>query len=349
MDLTEYGFNPRFQALAAEYPELSPARVVSQEKGLYRTISADGEHTAAVSGNLRYRASSALDLPAVGDFVMQSGQGEEAVINEILPRKSVFVRKASGTARTEQVVAANIDTLFLCMSLNNDYNLRRLERYLSVAWDSGAAPVIVLTKTDLCDCLPERISEVEDISVGADIITVSAFDANTAEKLKSYLCGGKTAAFLGSSGVGKSTLINLLLGGSILKTNGLRNDDKGRHTTTHRELIRLACGGMVIDTPGMRELGMWDSSEGVDKAFSEISKLASHCRWRDCTHSGEPGCAVQAALENGLLDAARLNSYKKLTAENNRAEKPAEYLAQKRRKFIEISKTNKKSKRDKRK
>lgn len=228
-----------------------------------------------------------------------TGKGTQAVIHQVLPRKSVFMRKAAGSDRKEQLVATNIDIVFLCMALNQDFNVRRLERYLSIAWDSGAKPVVVLTKSDI----------YEDI-----------------EEILPYLSAGTTAAFLGSSGVGKSTLANRLLREERLATGDIRNDDKGRHTTTHRELLFLPDGGMVIDTPGMRELGMWDAKSGIDRTFSDIEELALQCRFRDCTHTAEPGCAVQKALKNGTLSKERMQSYQKLKTENDYMEHAKSYL-----------------------
>jgi ribosome biogenesis GTPase len=275
------GLMERFSALAAEYPTLSVGRVLLQEKGVYRVVYAYGELSATVSGKFRYEAKIASDYPAVGDFVMfdPNENGGQAVIHHVLSRKSIFIRKASGTSNTEQVVAANVDIVFICMSLNNDFNLRRLERYLSIAWDSGATPVIVLTKADLCDDIADKRSAAESVAVGADIIMISSLEEGGYEAILSYIKTGQTIALIGSSGVGKSTLVNCLLGENRLDTNGLRNDDKGRHTTTHRELFLLPQGGMVIDTPGMRELGMWDAAEGLERTFADIEALALSCRY----------------------------------------------------------------------
>jgi ribosome biogenesis GTPase len=259
-DMTLWGLTERFRALAAEFPSLTVGRVLSQEKGIYRVIHAQGEQSASVSGKYRYEARAVSDYPAVGDFVMlNTGDGSgQAVIHALLPRKSIFVRKAAGTSNSEQVVAANVDLVFICMSLNNDFNLRRLERYLSVAWESGAVPVILLTKADLCEDISEKKAAVSDVAVGVDVLVTSSIKNDGYESIQPYLIAGQTIALIGSSGVGKSTLINCLLGEERMKTNGLRNDDKGRHTTTHRELLLLPGGGIMIDTPGMRELGMWD-------------------------------------------------------------------------------------------
>ena len=332
----------RYVALGAEYPGLALCRVSLQEKGLYHILSAEGEQPATVSGRFQYVAATVSDYPAVGDYVMADlNGGDTAVIHHVLPRKSVFLRRAAGAAKTEQVVAANVDTAFLCMALNNDFNLRRLERYLTVARESGAAPVVLLTKSDLCGDLPEKLAQAESVAAGADIVTVSAMEDEGYNRLADYLVKGETLAFVGSSGVGKSTLINRLLGEDRLRTNGLRNDDKGRHTTTHRELLILPCGAAVIDTPGMRELGIWNASEGITATFADIEALAEKCRFKNCTHSTEPGCAVRAAIERGELSGERLSSYEKLRKENAYSEDAAGYLAGKEEKFRKIAKINK--------
>ena len=256
------------------------------------------------------------DYPAVGDYVMvDTNAGDTAVIHHVLTRKSVFLRKAVGAAIYEQAVAANIDTVFLCMSLNNDFNLRRLERYLSAAWDSGATPVIVLTKSDLCSNLSYMLSAVESVAIGTEVVVTSAKEPNGHEKLMPYITKGKTIAFVGFSGVGKSTLINRLFGEERLETNSLRNDDKGRHTTTHRT--------------------------GIEAAFSDIESIIAECRFGNCSHTGEPGCAVKAALDSGKLTEERWLSYKKLTAESAYSEDAESYLAAKKKKFKEIAKYNK--------
>ena len=343
--MTNFQIPPRYEALAAQYEGLTPCRILLQEKGQYRLLSCEGEQAAAVSGKYQFEATSPSDYPAVGDYVMANlNDGSMAVIHHLLPRTSVFLRKAAGSARHEQVVAANVDILFLCMSLNNDFNLRRLERYLSVAWDSGSTPVIVLTKADLCGDMPVKLAEVESVAYGVDILVTTAMNTDGYEKVLSYVKPGQTVAFIGSSGVGKSTLINRLLGEDILATNGLRSDDKGRHTTTHRELLFLPNGAMVIDTPGMRELGMWDSVGGVEQTFRDIEELASRCRFSNCTHQNEPGCAVKAALRSGELTAERLTSYQKLIQENAYAADSESYLVSKEKKFKEIAKINKHNK-----
>ena len=323
-------------------PSCRVGRVLSQEKRLYRIVTDTGEQRAEVSGKFRFRAETAADYPAVGDFVAaEDNPGGNAIIQAILPRKSVFLRKAAGTGNQEQVVAANVDTVFICMSLNQDFNLRRLERYLAVAWESGASPVIVLTKTDLCPDREGFLAQVEGVAMGADIVFTTSAGEEGYQSLLPYLLPGKTIAAMGSSGVGKSTLINHLLGEARLETNGLRDDDKGRHTTTHRELFLLKNGAMVIDTPGMRELGMWDSAGGLSQTFGDIEELVTACRFRNCTHSGEPGCAIAKALADGTLTEDRWQSYQKLSKETGYAADSESYLVSKEKKFKQIAKINK--------
>ena len=318
------------------------ARVISQEKGIYKIQSGAAVKLAEISGKYRYETQKVSDYPAVGDYVVAAWPEDDsnAVITGLFPRKSCFIRKAAGTGKQEQVVAANIDTVFICMSLNNNFNIRRLERYLSVAYESGAAPVVVLTKSDLCSDAESKILETQDVAPGVDVRAISSLDENY-EAVMPYILPGKTVAFIGSSGVGKSTLINKLTGTDSIATREIGNDDKGRHTTTHRELLQLPNGAFVIDTPGMRELGMWDSGDGIDTAFADIEELSRTCRYADCTHTAEPGCAVLRALADGTLDAARLASYRKLKTENDYAADNSRYLEAKRTKFKEIAKINK--------
>ncbi len=318
------------------------ARVISQEKDLYRICLDDEVKNATVSGRFRYEATVLSDFPTVGDYVVAEWPEDDAnaVIQSLFPRKSFLMRKAAGSGKQEQLVAANIDVIFLCMSLNRDYNLRRLERYLSVAFDSGATPVVVLTKKDLCDDVSGKINEVSSMAIGVEVIAVSNREDEFRELLR-FIRPGQTVAFLGSSGVGKSTLINKLIGREVLSTGALGHEGKGRHTTTRRELFALEGGAFVIDTPGMRELGMWDHDSGIDTAFSDIEELARHCRFSNCGHRTEPGCAVQAALADGSLTAARWESYNKLKKENEYAADGSLYREAKRAKFKEIAKLNK--------
>lgn len=312
--LKKYGLTERFIAEAEGYENLSLARVIAQYKGLYKIITEQGEQLAQVSGALRHQTTDIAMYPAVGDFVMISNQviNEMAIIHNILTRKSVFLRKAVGIKGQAQVIASNIDIVFICMSLNNNFNLNRLERYLSIAWDSGAKPVVILTKADLCENLIEIVKKVEMVSLYSDIITTSIYEDNR-NKLKPYLGQGMTTAFIGSSGVGKSTLINQLLGGALLETKDIGKGDKGKHTTTGRELFPTIYGGVVIDTPGMRELGVENAD--LSKTFEDIEELVKKCRFNDCTHKNEPGCAVQKAIAEELIDQRRFESYLKLKNE----------------------------------
>ena len=314
--LSNLGITEKVVKEASLYKDLILGRVVGQYKDLYKVATKNGETMAEISGKLRYSSGALPDYPAVGDFVMldrEDGFSGNAIIQAILQRKSLFARRAAGTAQEIQVVAANIDTVFICMSLNNDFNLRRLERYLAITWDSGAIPVVVLTKSDLCLDLQTRLSEAESIVAGVDLIVTTSMSEDGYKAITQYIRTGQTVAFLGSSGVGKSTLINRLLGEDFIKTKEIRKDDKGRHTTTNRELILIPTGGAVIDTPGMRELGV--ESANLAKTFSDIDDLASTCRFDDCRHEREPGCAVRQAIQEGLISEGRLASYQKLKKE----------------------------------
>ena len=344
INIKKYGFSESFSNGILQDNQLTPARILSQEKGFYRIISDKGKKLAEVSGKFQFQTTVSSDYPAVGDFVLVNWNesGNSAIIESLLPRKSAFIRKAAGGSQQEQVVAANIDIVFLCMALNNDFNLRRMERYISIAWDSGAMPVVVLTKSDLCDDLEQKLAEVSTIAFGVDVLVTTSTEENGYEELLPFISEGKTIAFIGSSGVGKSTLINRLLGKELLKTNGLRNDDKGRHTSTHRELFLLPSGGMVIDTPGMREFGMWDNDTGIERTFMDIEELAAQCKFRNCTHTNEPGCAIQKALTTGKLEINRWQSYQKLKAENDYMEDKESYMLAKGMREKQISKLIKK-------
>ncbi len=317
IDLKKYGLLPRFEQEAAMYEGLFIARVSEQHRDLYKVICENGEINAEISGKIMHEASGGKDFPAVGDWVMTdrtSDKNGNAIIHRILTRKSVFERKAAGTHTETQIIAANIDVIFICMSLNEDFNLRRLERYLSIALGSASESVIVLTKADLCVDPALKINEVAAISCGADIITCSGISEDGYKSIIPYIEEGKTVVFIGSSGVGKSTLINRLAGEDILATNEIREDDgKGRHTTTHRQLILLSGGGIVIDTPGMRELYL-DSAD-LSKSFADVDAFAAQCKFGDCSHVSEPGCGVRKALESGELSEGRFNNYKKLQIE----------------------------------
>ena len=297
---------------------LVPGRAAAQHRGAYVVFTELGELRAETAGRLSHAAVSAGDLPAVGDWVAVAARPEEraGTIQAVFARRTKFSRKVALHAAEEQVLAANVDALFLLMSLNEDFNLRRLERYITMAWESGAQPVVVLTKTDLCPDWRLRVLEVEAIAFGLPVHAISNITGEGLELVRGHLGPGRTIALLGSSGVGKSTLVNTLAGEEILATQSIREDDgEGRHTTTHRQLVLLPGGGLVLDTPGMRELQLWESSEGISETFADVEALAAQCRFSDCAHRTEPGCAVQAALEDGTLPFGRWASYKQLQRE----------------------------------
>lgn len=315
-NLYKAGLTDSFEQEASMYEGLHLARVSAQHKDLYKVITASGEIQATISGKLGFTVKDNSDYPTVGDWVMvdrTSDNNGNAIIRHILRRKSLFERKAAGTSNQSQPIAANIDTVFICMSLNNNFNLRRLERYLSVAWDSMATPVVLLTKSDLCADISAKLAEVHSVAIGVDILVTTSTNDDGYKAINKYIGNGKTVAFIGSSGVGKSTLINCIVGEEVLATRKTGENDKGRHTTTHRQLIVLPSGGVVIDTPGMRELQM--ESADLSKSFADIEELAQNCRFNDCTHLHEPGCAIKEAIEKGILSAERLSNYQKLQIE----------------------------------
>jgi ribosome biogenesis GTPase / thiamine phosphate phosphatase len=322
MTLTELGWTDRQQDAFAPHAAagLRPARVAIAYGATFRVYLEHDETLADVAGRLRHNARSRRDLPAVGDWVAirwPSSRRERATIQAILPRASLFSRKVAGAETVEQIVAANVDTAFLVAGLDNEFNLRRLERYLAMTWESGARPVIVLNKTDLAgEAVHDRVREVEGIARGVPVHALSSKRGEGVEALQPYLGPGQTVALLGSSGVGKSTLINRLLGAERQRTREVREKDhRGRHTTTHRELVPLPGGALLIDTPGMRELQLWSSDEGMQETFDDITTLAPGCFFANCRHDSEPRCAVKQAVADGQLPADRLESYLKLERE----------------------------------
>lgn len=318
MSLQALGWNLKLEdAFAADRARgLEPARVVREDRDRYQLHTESGDVAGEVSGWLRHEARSRADLPAVGDWVAVRPGAAPAVVVRVLRRTSAFVRKVAGENTEEQVVAANVDTVFLVAGLDQDFNVRRIERYVTAAWESGANPVVVLNKADVASDLAGLVAEAESVAAGVPVVAVSAVTREGLDALARWLVPGRTIAMLGSSGVGKSTLINALLGEERQATGAVReHDSRGRHTTTHRELVPLPGGAVLLDTPGIRELQLWGDESSVEGAFPEIAALAAECRFRDCRHAGEPGCVVEAAVASGALDEDRLASWRKLQRE----------------------------------
>ncbi len=334
MSLERYGFNP---SVAASFQQCGPegfgaARVVSESRGIYSLVTADGEADAVLAGRLRHHAEGSAELPAVGDWVVvcpRLSPQETAVVHAVLERRTKISRKVAGARTDEQVVAANVDVVLLVMGLDGDYSPRRLERFLVTVWESGARPVAVLNKADLLDEeeVEARRAEIELVAPGVPICVTSCADHRVSppgspqgdrglDDVRTFLKTGETVALLGSSGVGKSTLINRLLGEDLLATAAVRErDDRGQHTTTRRQLVPLPGGALLIDNPGIRELQLWTSGEALGAAFEDVEAAAERCRFRDCTHSGEPGCGVSEAVESGALPEERLESFQALERE----------------------------------
>jgi ribosome biogenesis GTPase / thiamine phosphate phosphatase len=336
--LAQLGWNDE---LAAQFGDVGgegaqPGRVTVQHRGAWEVATDEGETVAEITGRFRHAAAPG-ELPVVGDWVVL----RDGLIDGVLPRRSKFSRKTPFTEVTEQVLVANVDVAFLVMGLDErDFNVRRLERYLTTAWEGGTTPVIVLNKTDLADDLEGQLAEVEAVAFGVPVHATNALAAEGVEILAPYLAGGKTGVLLGSSGAGKSTLINALLGEERLATGDVRSDGRGRHTTTTRELLVLPGGGILIDTPGLRELQLWDADEGLERAFGDVAELTAQCRFSDCSHETEPGCAIRAALEDGSLPADRWESYVKLQRELAHLERKLDprLRAEERKRWAALSK-----------
>lgn len=332
MNLQDLGADSRvlcaFQQLPALRGSLILARVAQAHRDQYRLFTEAGDVAAEPSGVLWHRAASPAEMPVTGDWVAARIVGnDQAIVEAVLPRSTCFARRAAGRREQKQPLAANIDVVFLVTGLDGDFNLRRMERYLTLAAESGARPVIVLNKADVCGDVPRRVCETEKVAAGAAITVTSATEAGGLEPVREFLVAGQTVALLGSSGAGKSTIANGLLERDHLRTGPTRDSGTGRHTTTHRELLPVPGGGALIDTPGMRELQLWASAESVDEAFADITRAAEDCRYADCAHTSEPGCAVRVALENGSLAHERWESYRKLVAEARHHERMTDVAA----------------------
>ncbi|NLX77179.1 MAG: ribosome small subunit-dependent GTPase A [Clostridiaceae bacterium] len=334
MDIKEYGWDEYFENEWRSNPTdgMFPGRITADYGQMFRVVSAHGEQLAKRPA---CRHGNSMQL-AVGDWVALKRLSEDGQFQIMLAlkRKTKFSRFAAGGEVKEQIVAANVDTVFLMQSLNRDFNMRRLERYLIAAWESGAQPVVVLSKADCCENADEKIAVVYNTAPGVDVHAISCVTGEGIGDIKKYFTTGKTVALLGSSGVGKSTLVNTLAGRELLKTGEIReNDSRGRHTTTHRELLLLPEGGLILDTPGMRELSIWDADTGMEMMFSDVEELARLCRFSDCRHQSEPGCAVKEALRTGELDMERWNSWLKLQKEQKhlKGRKEAKLLLQQKK------------------
>ena len=331
MQLSTFGWTAFFEQRSSGLRQqgLEFGRVSWLSRGIYNLYTERGELRAQLSGRLRHDVTQASEMPAVGDWVAFREREGACMINAVLPRLSKFSRKIAGRTTEQQVLAANVDRVFLVTGLDNDYNLRRIERYLAIAWESGAQPVVILNKADLCADVATRVAEAQSAAIGVPLYAISSLTGEGVSILEQEIVPRKTIALLGSSGVGKTTLINRLLGKEAFSTHPVRaSDHRGRHTTTARSLILLPAGALVMDTPGLRELQIWESDEGLGRTFDEIETLATECAFSDCTHVTEPRCAVRASVEQGRLSAERLENFRKLQRELRYLERRQDVSAQ---------------------
>lgn len=324
--IKDYGYTEFYEKQLENFNinnnELIVGRVIERQRENFKIVTDFGESDAKLKGALFFNEQVYNEQPTVGDFVIVKHNpiGED-VIYKVFERQSKFSRMDSFN-EVEQLVAVNFDYVCITTSLNYDFNIKRIERYLTIAWQSGATPIVILTKRDLCEDYCEKVLMVEQIAIGVKVIALSSVTGEGIDELKQIVKPGKTVVFLGSSGVGKSSLVNAIAGEEIMKVSEIReNDSKGRHTTTHRQLLMLSNGSMVIDTPGMREIQMWTALDGLDETFKNIINISKNCRFRDCSHEKEPGCSVRKALENGELSEEQWKSYIKLKKEIQYAEK----------------------------
>ena len=343
--LSAFGWTPELALAHAPHEALGrePARVVAEDRGSYQLIAASGEIRAAVSGRFRHEAGSDPSaFPAVGDWVaIEGGLTGETTIQALLPRRSALIRQAPGKRTEAQVVGANLDVVFVVASLNGDLNLRRLERYVAAGWESGAEPIVLLSKADLGGDVETILLAVAAVAAGATVVIVSSFDGRGVDEVRERIGVGRTAAFVGSSGVGKSTLLNTLAGEKRAAVKEIREGDaRGRHTTTRRQLHLLPEGGLVLDTPGMREFSLWET-DGLEQTFTDIDEIVARCRFGNCSHNGEPGCAIATALADGSLAMDRFESWQKLQRETAHHERRVDALAraEERRKWKALGKS----------
>jgi ribosome biogenesis GTPase / thiamine phosphate phosphatase len=338
-NLERLGWNDEIaRTFETEASGLEPGRIAVQHRGLWEVVTEKADVLVEVTGRFHHAADPG-ELPVVGDWVGL----RDGLIDAVLPRASKFSRKTPWTEISEQVLVANVDVVFLVMGFDDrDFNLRRLERYLTTAWEGGATPVIVLNKADLAYDLEAQLGEAETVAFGVPIHPVSAETGEGVDELRRHLSGNRTVALLGSSGVGKSSLINRLLGEEHFRIGDVRSDGRGRHTTTHRELVPVPGGGVIIDTPGLRELQLWESDGGLDQAFVDVAELIAECRFSDCEHRTEPGCAIKAALADGSLTDERWESYQKLQRELARLERKLDpkLRSEQRKKWAAVTKSH---------